>query len=107
MEYLTKEEVAMIFEYRLKRRVLKVKKPMQFICTICKSPGYGSYLHVGNSLAKPKNSRIILDFDAEHPDDCPDIEQIRNCVERDWDFLSKIERSNYEKELKQIQENNT
>ena len=103
MEYLTQEEVAMIFERWLKRRVLKIKEPTKFICTLCKEPGYGKYLHVCNSLEQPKNSKYIFEFDAENSDDRPDIEEIRHCVEIEWDVLSEIMRSNYEKELKEIQ----
>ena len=66
MEYLTQEEVAMIFERWLKRRVLKIKESTKFICTLCTAPSYGKYLHVCNSLEQPKNSRFIYDFDAEN-----------------------------------------
>ena len=107
MEYLTQEEVAMIFERWLKRRVLKIKDPTKFICTLCTESGYGKYLHVCNSLSQPKDSRFIFEFDAESSDDRPDIEKIRHCIEIEWGFLSEIKRSDYKKELEEIQENNT
>ena len=106
MEYLTQEEVATIFERWLKRRMLKIKDRTKFICTLCIVPGYGKYLHVRNNPVLPKNSRFILEFDAENSDDRPDIKEIRHCVETEWDFLSEIKRSFYEEELKEIQENN-
>lgn len=107
MEYLTQEEVAMIFNHWLNRRVLKIKEPTKFICTLCTEPGYGKYLHVSDSLSQPENSKFIYEFDAGNPDDRPDIEEIRHCVGTEWDFLSEIKRSDYKKELEEIQENNT
>jgi len=105
MEYLTQEEVAMIYERWLARRVLKIKEPTTFTCSLCKEPGYGKYLHVCNNMAQPWNCRLIYEFKADTPDDRPDVEQIRHCVEREWHFFSEIKKSDYENELKEVQEN--
>jgi len=105
MEYLTQEEVAMIFERWLTRRVLKIKEPTKFLCTLCKEPGYGQYLHVCTNMTQLENSRLVCEFEADNPDNRPDIEQIRRRVEMEWHLLSEIKRSDYEKELKEIQEN--
>ena len=105
MEYLTQEEVSMIFKRWLTRRVLKIKEPTKLICTLRKEPGYGQYLHVCNDMAQPKDSRLIYEFDADNPDDRPDVEQIRKGVEREWHFLCDIKKSDYENELKEAQEN--
>jgi len=104
MEYLTQEEVTMIFQRWLTRRVLKIKEPTKLICTLCKKPGSGEYLDVCNNIAQPKDSMPIYEFKADNPDDRPDVEQIRHYVEREWHSLSEIKKSDYENELKEVQE---
>lgn len=105
MEYLRQEEVAMIFRRWLTRRVLKIKEPTKFICALVEESGYGNYLHVCDNKSTPKNSRLICEFDANSIDDRPNIEQIRQSVEREWNFLSEIKRNYYEQELKEAQKN--
>jgi hypothetical protein len=105
MDFLTQEEVTMIFYRWLNRRVPRIKEPTKFICTLCTESGYGKYLHVSDSLSRPENSKFVYEFEVENPDDPPDLEQLRQCVEKEWDFLSDMKRTDYLKELKEIQEN--
>ena len=105
MEYLTQEEVTMIFERWLTRRVLKIKEPTKFLCALCSEPGFGKYLHVCTKETEPQNCILICEFDADKSEDFPDTEQIRNSVEKQWQILSQIKRSDYENELKEAKEN--
>ena len=81
MEYLTQEEVALIFKQWLTRRIMKIKEPTKFMCKLCTEPGFGKYLHVCTSTTQPENSIFICEFNADKPDVFPDTELIRNCVE--------------------------
>ena len=105
MEYLTQEEVTMIFKRWLTRRVSRIKEPTKFLCALCSEPGFGKYLHVCTDETKTQNCILICEFDVDNSDDFPDTEQLRNCVEKQWHFLSEIKRSDYESELKEAQEN--
>lgn len=105
MKYLTQEEVAMIFKRWLTRRVLKIKEPTKFMCTLCTEPGFGKYLHVCTKETEPQNCIFICEFDVADSNDFPDTKLIRDCVEKQWRFLSEIKRSDYENELKEAQEN--
>jgi hypothetical protein len=105
MEFLTQDEIAVIFERWLARRVSRIKEPTKFFCALCTEPGYGNYLHVCNDMTQHENIRLIYVFDADTPDDRPDMEEIKHCVEKEWNFLSEIKRSDYEQELKESREN--
>lgn len=105
MEYLTQEEVALIFKRWLTRRVLKIKEPTKFLCALCSEPGFGKYLHVCTDETKPENCTFICEFDVVNSNDFPDTELIRSSIEKHWHFLSEIKRNDYESELKEAQEN--
>ena len=102
MEYLTQKEVTLIFHHWINRLVRRTDKPTRFICTLCKVPGFGKYLYVCNYLSKPKKIRLIYEFSAQNSVDLPGIEEIRRCVEKEWDFLSGLKKIYYEKELQYI-----
>jgi hypothetical protein len=105
MEYLTQDEIAMIFARWLARRVPRIQEPTKFFCALCTEPGFGRYLHVCNDMSHHKNIKPICEFDANSPDDRPNLEQIKRSVEEAWNFLSEIRRNDYEPELKEAQEN--
>ena len=105
MEYLTQEEMTMIFKRWLTRRVSRIKEPTKFLCALCTEPRFGKYLHVCIDETKPENCILICEFDVENSNDFPDTELIRSGVEKQWHFLSEIKRSDYENELKEAQEN--
>jgi hypothetical protein len=105
MEYLTQEDVTMIFKRWLTRRVSRIKEPTKFLCALCSEPGFGKYLHVCTDETKPENCIFICEFDVDNSDDFPETELIRSGVEKQWHLLSEIKRSDYESELKEAQEN--
>ena len=104
MEYLTQDEVVMIFQRWLARRVARIDKPTKFFCALCTEPGYGNYLHVCIDMTQHRNIRLIYEFDVDNPDDRPDTEQIKHSVEKNWNFLCEIKRSDYKQELKEAHE---
>ena len=105
MEYLSSEEIAMIFERWLSRRVPRITEPTKFICGLVIEPGFGSYLHVCTDTTQPENIKQICLFDANSPDARPTREFLKERIEMNWDFLSELKKSDYERELKEAQEN--
>ena len=105
MQYLKQDEVALIFHRWLTRRVKKISEPTKFMCAICTEPGFGKYLHVCTDTTQPQNSIFICEFDVENPNDFPDIRQIKQAIEKQWQILSEIKRIDYENELKEAKEN--
>ena len=105
MEYLSSEEIAMIFERWLSRRVPRITEPTKFICGLVVEPGFGSYLHVCTDTTQPVNIKPICQYDANSPDDRPAREFLKERIEKNWDFLSELKKSDYERELKEAQEN--
>ena len=104
MEYLTSDEIAMIFERWLTRRVRRIKEPAKFFCALCTEPEFGSYLHVCEDMSQHKNIRLICEFEANNPDERPSRVLFKESIEKNWNFLSEIKRSSYEQELKEAQE---
>ena len=105
MEYLSSDEIAMIFERWLSRRVPRISGPTKFICALVTEPEFGSYLHVCNDVSQHKNIKPIYEFEAQNPGDIPTRETIKANIEKNWDFLSKIKKNHYEQELKEAHEN--
>jgi hypothetical protein len=105
MEYLSSDEIAMIFERWLTRRVPRIKEPTKLFCGLCTEPGYGSYLHVCDNMAQPKNIRPICEFKANNPDDHPSKKMLKESIEKNWNFLCEIKKSDYVQELKEAHEN--
>ena len=105
MEYLTSDEIAMIFVRWLSRRVSRIKEPTKFICSLCTEPEYGSYLHVCEDMSQHEKYKLICEFEADNPDDFPSKEMIKDSIEKNWDFLSELKRSDYVNELKEAHEN--
>ena len=105
MEYLTSEEIAMIFERWLSRRVPRITEPTQFICGLVIEPGFGSYLHVCTDTTQPDNIKPICQFDADSPDVRPVREFLKDNIEKSWSFLSELKKSDYKQELKEAKEN--
>ncbi len=104
MEFLTQDEIASIFEQWLTRRVKRINEPTKFFCALCSEPGYGKYLHVCTDMAQHKNIKLIYEFDANSSNDLPDKEKIKRSVEKEWNLLSDLKRSDYEQELKEARE---
>ena len=105
MEYLSSEEIAMIFERWLSRRVPRITEPTKFICSLCTVPGYGSYLHVCDDMSQHENFRLICEFEANNPEDRPSRGFLKDSIERNWSFLSELKKSDYVQELKEAKEN--
>jgi|WetSurMetagenome_2_1015567.scaffolds.fasta_scaffold327097_1 hypothetical protein len=104
MNYLTSDEIAMIFERWLSRRVPRITEPTKFFCTLVTEPGFGSYLHVCTDMSQHKNFRLICGFEANTPNDRPTREFLKDSIEKNRDFLPKIKQSDYESELKEAKE---
>lgn len=105
MEYLSSEEIAMIFERWLTRRVPRITEPTRFICGLVVEPEFGSYLHVCTDTTQPENIKPICQFDANNPDARPTREFLKDSIEKNWDFLSELKKSDYVQELKEAIEN--
>jgi len=105
MNYLSSEEIAMIFERWLSRRIPRITDPTKFICGLVTEPEFGSYLHVCFDTAKPENIKPICEFQANSPNDRPTREFLKENIEKNWDFLSELKKSDYERELNEAQEN--
>jgi hypothetical protein len=104
MEYLTSDEIAMIFERWLSRRVPRITEPTKFFCALVTEPGYGSYLHICTDMSQYKNIRLICQFEVDNPNDRPSKEFLKDSIKKNRDFLSKIKKIDYESELKEAQE---
>ena len=105
MLYLKQDEIALIFYRWLTRRVKRINEPTKFICALCTEPGFGKYLHVCTDTAISQNCIIIREFEVEDSNHIPDIKLIKDGIEKHWQILSEIKRSDYENELNEAKGN--
>ncbi len=105
MEYLSSEEISMIFERWLRRRIPRITEPTKFVCGLVTEPGFGSYLHVCTDRSLPEKIRTVCRFDAKSYDERPSRIFLKESIEKSWDFLSELKKNDYVQELKEAMEN--